>query len=751
MAAGRVRGRAGIGGICRICVARVVLPAGLAGVLLTSVSALASAEDCPNASVRHGLSATLPDCRAYELLTPVDKTGAEDLFGNANSVAGANSDVGYPSHDGERFLIDTTASFGAGGVSGENSYLFSRSSDGWRMTSLAPTGLGVQSLAPEIYDPLDFSEVGVSDRVGSEADPSAERLMDLVGPPGGPYTTVESSLHSQPAEMVGASSDLSHVILESANHELAPGDTGQDTGTRALYEDIGGQLRLVNVNTDGSLVSPCGATLGQNPGFPGGYHDAVSSDGSKILFTAPEPNATGPGCWDGASSNPPQLYMRSNAATTVDLSAPEAGVTDPDGLQPAVYVGASADGSKVFFMTQTELTADDATHDPELYEYNTDASTKPLTRISRGVSGNADGNVRFVPAVSSDGSTVYFAADGQLAPGAPTVSGQQVNLYRYDTNSETTTYIATVSEEDYPSTAAAKWYPEAYPDEVGLAINANWYTTPDGRFLLFASTQDLTGYDTTAAAVANCPDFNRGSGGNGHCYEIYRYDAATNATVCVSCNPSGAAPTANARFDRSALRADNPAGTTPRPLSDDGSFAFFDSADTLTGQAGSDVIHVYEFHNGTISLISAPGDPDDSFFLGSDANGANVFLGTHAQLLPQDTDGSGDLYDARIDGGFPQPATAPCTGDCQDVPLTPPSFATPATLTLNGGDNLPAPAAAPVRPAPKPLSRAQKLASALRACRAKRDRHRRHLCESTARHRYGTAARATTINSKGHR
>lgn len=674
--------------MCRTCVTHVVLQAGLVGVLLTSIPALASAEDCPNAGVRQGLSAALPDCRAYELLTPVVKTGAKDMFGNTGGVGGATSDVGYPSEDGDKFLIDTTASFGAGGASGENSYLFSRGPTGWTLTSLAAAGLGVQSLAPEIYDPLAFSQVGVSDRVESEADPSADRLTNLVGPPGGPYTTIDSYPPSEPALMVGASSDLSHVIMESANHELASGDTGQDSGSRALYEWTGGQLRLVNVNTDGSLVSPCGATLGQNPGFPGGYHDAVSNDGSKIFFTAPEPTASGAGCWDGALSNPPQLYMRLDAATTVDLSAPEPGVSDPDGLQSAVYVGASADGSKVFFLTQTELTADDTTHDPELYEYNTDASTKPLTRISRGVSGTADGDVQFVPAISSDGSTVYFTADGQLAPGAPTVSGKQVNLYRYDTDTATTTYIATVGKEDYPSTAAVKWYPKPYLDEVGLAVNADWYTTPDGRFLVFATTQDVTGYDSTAAAGANCPNYNGGSGGNGRCYEIYRYDAATNTIACVSCNPSGAAPTSNARFARSALRADNPAGAPPRPVSEDGSYVFFDSADALVSQAGSGVIHVYEWHEGVISLISAAGDPDDSFFLGSDADGSNVFLGTHAQLLPQDTDGSGDLYDARIDGGFAQPATTACVGDCQSAPQAPPTFATPATLTFDGGGNL---------------------------------------------------------------
>jgi hypothetical protein len=722
--------------------ARIAWLACLVGGATGVLTAVARAEGCPNEVSRQGPSATLPDCRAYEQVTPAAKAGAEDMFGNTGGVGGATSDVGYPSQDGNRFLIDTTASFGTGGASGENSYVFSRGAGGWTFTSLAATGLGVQSLAPEVFNPSDFSEVGVTDRVGSLADPASVRKTSLIGPPGGPYTTVYSALTSEQAEMVGGAADLSRVVLESEDHQLAPGAAGQDPGSHVLYEWAGGAFGVVNVNTDGSLVSPCGAILGQNQGFAGGYHDAVANDGSKIIFTAPDPRATGAGCWDGALSNPPQLYMRTDGVTTVNLSAPEPGVHDPNGLQAAVYVGASADGSKVFFMTQTQLTADDTTHDPELYEYNTHASTKPLTRISRGVSGSADGHVVFVPAISSDGSTVYFAAQGQLAAGAPSVSGKQLNLYRYDTNAETTTYIATVSRDDYPSTAAVKWYPAAYQDEVGLAVNADWYTNANGRFLVFATAEPVTGFSTTPASGAHCEDFNTG-GGNGNCYQVYRYDSTANSITCVSCDPNGAAPVSNARIARSALRADNPAGTPPRAISEDGRYVFFDSADALVPQARSGVLHVYEWHEGAVSLISAAGGPSDSFFLGSSADGSNVFLGTHAQLVPQDTDTSGDLYDARINGGFGQLTESGCMGSgCLAALPAPPGFATPATATFMGVGNIVPPPSAVTKPSF--LSRAQLLKKALKACRAQRRRRRRAACEGRARKKYGRTARATT-------
>ena len=67
---------------------------------------------------------------------------------------------------------------------------------------------------------------------------------------------------------------------------------------------------------------------------------------------------------------------------------------------------------------------------------------------------------------------------------------------------------------------------------------------------------------------------------------------------------------------------------------------FFDTASALVPQATPGKVHVYEWHDGTLSLISSPDDPGDAFFLGSQAqNGErNVFFSTHAQLVPQDTD-----------------------------------------------------------------------------------------------------------------
>jgi hypothetical protein len=693
----------------------------------------------------------LPDGRAYELLTPPNKGSAEDMFGavEIESRQFLNRDFGYPSESGEQFLLETNAAFGSFPATAHNAYVFSRTEAGWRTTPLASSSLGVQSLSAPVFDPADFSRVGVDDGLGSSGGAAGPQLANLIGPPAGPYTTLHTGASGGSGEgvnIVGASHDLSHVVLESQTHTLDPLAEGQDPGSHALYESFEGELKLLNVKSNGSLLSPCGAILGQST-IPGAKHDAVSADGSKVLFTAPDPYAkNGEGCWNGAGENTPQLYLRSGGST-VELSKPEKGVVDPSGRHPAIYVGASKDGSRVFFLTEAELTKDDVgIHDPELYEYDTE--TKTLTRVSRGKSGKAAAAVFTVPAVSADGSAVYFTAVGQLTESAPANIGEtEVDLYRYDTATGATTYVATIDKRDYTADNTGGWWAGmgkgAIQGEVALDPEADWYATPNGRYLLFASTRELTGYSTAEAKVTSrdCPGFS-GNASNGHCDEVYRYDSANGGSLaCVSCNPSGAAPTSNAFFGHSAGLG-TPAAGPVRAISDNGSYAFFDTADALVPQDGNGTLDVYEWHEGKVSLISSGKDSFASYFLGASPDGKDVFFGTHARLVPQDIDTAGDLYDARIGGGFGAGAggSGPCEGDACQNPAPAPIDATPASLTFSGAGNLLGEIGTPPPGVKPPPTNAQKLATALKACR-KKAKSQRKKCESQARTRYGKKAK----------
>jgi hypothetical protein len=346
-------------------------------------------------------------------------------------------------------------------------------------------------------------------------------------------------------------------------------------------------------------------------------------------------------------------------------------------------------------------------------------------------------------------------AFGQLAPGAPQVEGHEVNLYRYDTSSSSTTYVATVDKRDYPSEHSAAWWLaqglSSIPTEPALAPEANWYTTPEGRYLLFTSTSELTSYSTAQKDPSDCPTVDIQEKVHfGHCAEVYRYDSQEGTIICISCDRSGAQPVSNASFAHSAGTGEAPAASTVRAMTDEGSEVFFNTADALVPEDTNNTQDVYEWEAqgrygcevvaGCISLISSGQDSVPSFFLGASGNGTDVFFGTHARLVAQDTDTAGDLYDARIDGGFRVVGgTGPCEGDACQSPSPSPIDSTPGSLTFSGAGNIVNQKKIQTKPKFK-RTNAQKLAGALKTCRKKRKRSTRKTCEAKARERYGRTA-----------
>jgi 5-hydroxyisourate hydrolase-like protein (transthyretin family) len=76
-----------------------------------------------------------------------------------------------------------------------------------------------------------------------------------------------------------------------------------------------------------------------------------------------------------------------------------------------------------------------------------------------------------------------------------------------------------------------------------------------------------------------------------------------------------------------------------------------------------------------------------------------VFFTTEARLVGQDTDELSDLYDARVDGGFPAPKVTGCVGEgCQGAPPTPLASVSPGSLSPSGAGNLTPPPAPPAKP-----------------------------------------------------
>jgi hypothetical protein len=89
-------------------------------------------------------------------------------------------------------------------------------------------------------------------------------------------------------------------------------------------------------------------------------------------------------------------------------------------------------------------------------------------------------------------------------------------------------------------------------------------------------------------------------------------------------------------------------------------------------------------------MISDGQDPNGVVYAGMSATGSDVFFQTRTQLVGQDTDSLGDIYDARIGGGFPAPSPeASCSGEaCQGGASSSPAFGASGTSSFTAGGNV---------------------------------------------------------------
>ena len=387
-----------------------------------------------------------------------------------------------------------------------------------------------------------------------------------------------------------------------------------------------------------------------------------------------------------------RLYIRVDDEQTLDVGATvhiDPGQTDPSETDRA---GITADGSTVLFTSREALTPDSNTGPlhtgRDLYSYDVDSRRlTDLTPDNAPADAAAGANVGFVAGASQDGSYVYFTAKGALAAGA---APGQSSLYLWHDGA-----IKLIS--------AAGGLPNQYVISV----------TPSGRAIVFDSTENLTGYDNDDPVT-----------GEPH-KELY--EATFGADLrCLSCRLNGTRPTGDSQL---VLGKGN--------LARDGDRVFFSSADAVLPQASSGLLHVFEYEDGTVLPISPLSAGSNANLLVASPSGDDVFFKTFDDLVPNPKSGPGALVDARVGGGFPVPSRPECSGEaCQGAPAPTPSSPSPSTAAFSAAGNLLSPDA-PVLAKAAPLTRAQKLAKALRVCRARHNKRKRAACEKRAHHDYG--------------
>jgi hypothetical protein len=458
-------------------------------------------------------------------------------------------------------------------------------------------------------------------------------------------------------KVVAAADDLSHLVLNASVQLTADGSPdAAGSSSNAVYVWSGGQLRFVSVLPGGTTPaandSAFAGGVTQTNGaeiLPVGDH-AISDDGSRVYFTV-----------NG------RIYLRDDYSSTAVVTGSER-----TGDDPSVPTGsgrfelASADGSLALFRSSTRYT-DDATagagggSSEDLYRWDADA---PLgSRLTDLTTGDPDGGgVLGVVAATDDGSRIYFAATGSLAPGA--VDGQP-NLYLWDDGD--LRHIAVLDAADEPVWAITTGDANRFKDS---------RISDDGVRLLLASRAPLTAYDTA-----------------GH-RQVFLYDASENATACVSCSPLASASSGDAELRplRDVANAQGAGATLelPRNLSSDGERVVFETPERLVPGDANGRPDVYLWRDGAASLISSGRSGSDSRFLDASPDGDDVFFTTRERLVRSDTDDLVDVYDARVGGGFPDTAQpGDCQGDdCQGTHSAAPVATGPATETFDGAGDL---------------------------------------------------------------
>lgn len=731
---------------------------------------------------------TLPDGRAWELVSPPNTQGAQLL---PIFIEGG---VAQAAEDGDAMTYVASAPVtesASGNLDDDVQVLSTRGPDGWSAQDIeSPNDAAVGFLSGEPTEYRFFStdlSVGLlAPRSEAPLSPEASektiylRDNDLEAPyrplvtsaPG--YANVPSGTKfgglAEGLRFEDATPDLSHVVLRAAVPL-----TSASASHGGLYEWSEGALQLIAAET---------ATTNVEMGYNGNVRNAISQSGSRVVYNE-------------ASGGESHLYLHDfKTGATYQLDAVQGG--SGSGAAQPQFQDANTDDTEVFFTDEQRLTANSSASpgEPDLYAYDTvhnsltDLTPDPHAGESADVQG-------LVLGASEDGSYIYYVANGALLADVPSgdceentlqpVAGHRCNLYAW--HEGTTKLVATLAEADRPDWGVA--------DHGGSAVlpHLTARVAPDGKYLAFMSEESLTGYDNLDA-MSGEPD-----------EEVFLYGAEGPSLACVSCDPTGARPVGmkdTTGFPQALV--DNPetwagrwlAGNVPgwtatnlvtvgdafyqsKYLDNDGRL-FFNSPDALVPADTNGREDVYEYEpqgvgsctssqsssdanqtfngndNGCVALISSGLSSEESALLDASANGNDVFFLTTSRLAGENVGLA--VYDAHVCGsGWECPAqplaTAPeceSAADCRaGSALSLPPISAPASATVSGqGEMSTAPhTEVSTKPKSKTLSRTQKRARALTTCRRMRRRRQRVRCEARAYQRYGAKPKAKKSSLRG--
>jgi hypothetical protein len=656
--------------------------------------------NCPNAQLRQETTSnSLPDCRAYELVTPSFQQGAFVMprAGENSGLATNPSRVSYgaalgtfPEDSGDPVNLYADL------------YVSTRSDTGWHQKYIGPPGNTTASVGgPPMNWMNNYNYNGAISAAqdGTQLSPSLDKAIDydrgypsyfgqLASASNAPFvwdTTTGNFLERWPTNLgqvaggedfVGvprASTDFSHFVF-SSNVVFAPGGEPSDQHIECCPPEQTGPYpgppkASVYDNDLKTGTVKLASLKGNGVPFQGFVFD-ISEGGSHILMAEESNSALRPPQNRPGSNTPVEvlgpLYLRVDGAHTYEIAAGHR----------IRYVDSTADGETVYLTSKEQLTPDDQDTSSDLFVWH---QSKPgvLSRVSVGSGGGAGnfdscsatwisdcgvGLIEFgsyADAAAGEGGNaltdsflakrtgdIYFLSPEQLIPGQGQPDLENLYLFREGT----VRFVAALEVKSLQTELT----------RADTAV-ARMQVTPDGAHMAFITNTHLTGFDS------------------GEYGQMFTYDPRDGRITCASCRRDGQPATSEVFGSQNGLFQTY-----------DGRVAF-STEDPLAPRDTNEAEDTYEYTEGRPFLISsglAPGLPPGPSGLvgvhlrpglvGVSANGTDVYFATFETLVTQDHNGRQlKMYDARTGGGFPaEREVAPCAAadECHGPSSTAPAL-----------------------------------------------------------------------------
>jgi len=386
------------------------------------------------------------------------------------------------------------------------------------------------------------------------------------------------------ASFAGATPDAEEIFFVTAESMVS---ADQDEQTDVYERDLAsGETHLVSVPAS-DCAGSCEASA--FPSFSG-----VSGGGQRAFFSTP--GKLSPDDTDSAID----IYARDLPAGPTELVSEGDGSCLPacgnDSLDNVVFVGSSSDGSNIFFETSEALVETDVDNSNDLYRRAAGVTTL-ISLGTEDIDANvARESVTFRPAISTDGSKVFF----QTTEALPGDSDEANDVYESSAGS-----VQLVTPNGCTGSGC------------GADFDA---ITPDGSLLAFGTQEKLVAADKDSAL------------------DLYLVPTAGGSPELASVGEAGCSATCGnsnlfpAVFDR---------------ISSDGSALLFSSEEqlsTLDGDSDADMF-ARDLGADETELATPPGDCPElsgcaASFAGSSTDTQRVFFLTPERL---DTDADKDL------------------------------------------------------------------------------------------------------------